>query len=77
MDSYHESSNTKLAVMMYQYYIPVFGLVGALFHSGWREGDGVDGLELVKLNPTRLISRYGDELWPQRSPDLNMCDFFL
>ena len=27
--------------------------------------------------PNHVISRFGDLLWPPRSPDLSMCDFYL
>jgi hypothetical protein len=27
--------------------------------------------------PNHVISRYGDIIWPARSPDLSACDFFL
>ena len=27
--------------------------------------------------PEHLISRFGDVLWPSRSPDLSTCDVFL
>ena len=30
-----------------------------------------------KMLPGHLISRFGDVLWPSRSPDLSTCDFFL
>jgi hypothetical protein len=29
------------------------------------------------LFPNHVISRYGDIIWPARSPDLSACDFFL
>nr|CAH7739049.1 unnamed protein product [Callosobruchus chinensis] len=34
-------------------------------------------LFFVACFPNRLISRFGDVLWPPRSPDLSICDFFL
>jgi hypothetical protein len=27
--------------------------------------------------PQHVISRFGDILWPPRSPDLSICDYFL
>jgi len=30
-----------------------------------------------ELFGNRVISRFGDILWPPRSPDLSVCDFFL
>lgn len=32
---------------------------------------------LRNLFPGHVISRFGDVPWPPRSPDLNICDFFL
>lgn len=30
-----------------------------------------------EMFPNRVVSRFGDVLWPPRSPDLTTCDFFL
>ena len=50
----------------------------------WFQQDGATAhtanISMVKLRqmfPTRLVSRSGDVDWPPRSPDLNICDFFL
>ena len=34
-------------------------------------------VKLQQMFPARLGSQSGDVDWPQRSPDLSICDFFL
>uniref|UniRef100_A0A0A9YLJ5 Transposable element Tc3 transposase n=1 Tax=Lygus hesperus TaxID=30085 RepID=A0A0A9YLJ5_LYGHE len=50
----------------------------------WFQQDGApphtstNSMALVReMFPGHLVSRFGDVLWPPRSPDLTTCDFFL
>ena len=52
--------------------------------SLWFQQDGATAHTATKtisvlreLFPNRLISKSGDIVWPPRSPDLSICDFFL
>jgi len=60
-------------------------VVGILFlWAGHFQKDGAtahtanESMIIVRnMFPGHLISRFGDVLWPHRSPDLSKCDFFL
>lgn len=44
---------------------------GATCHTAW-----ASMAVMNNLFPNHVISRYGDIIWPTRSPDLSTCDFF-
>lgn len=53
-------------------------------HEAWFQQDGATSHTARKsmaavrhLFGNRVISRFGDILWPPRSPDLSVCDYFL
>lgn len=70
--------------MVNNFFIPDLQRRGVDIQDLWFQQDGATAhtarasmAVLRHLFPNHLISRFGDILWPPRSPDLSMCDFFL
>ena len=58
--------------------------VGEQFHATWFQQDGAPGHTSLPARDilreafgTRTIGKFLTHHWPARSPDLNVCDFFL
>ena len=58
--------------------------VGARFNRTWFQQDGAPGHTAIRVREllretfgTRTIGKFLSNDWPARSPDLNVCDYFL
>lgn len=70
--------------MVNTFFIPELQRRGVDIQNVWFQQDGATAhtarasmAVLHRLFSNRLISRFGDVLWPPRSPDLSICDFYL